>query len=188
MPIKAGEAAKGPILSHLISLRDRLQPIEGRLEFGGNERARLASFLKLESLDDFSFRYRLEPVSGERFRLTGHLSARLTQACVVTLEPVSEEVEEAVDLECWPQDQIKEEVEEEQAIGPEALPDDPPVPIIGDQIDLGALAAEILASAINPYPRKDGVAFDWEDRKAMDEGKAEGPFAELEKLKSKKRS
>jgi hypothetical protein len=188
MPIKAGEAAKEPILCHLISLRDRRQPIEGLLDFGESERAKLASFLKLESLSDFSFQYRLEPVSGERFHLTGLLSARLTQACVVTLEPVAEQVEEAVDLECWPRDQIKDQVEEEQAIGPEELPNDPPVPILGNQIDLGALAAEILASTINPYPRKEGVAFDWEDPKPVDEGKAEGPFAELGKLKSEKRS
>ena len=66
------------------------------------------------------------------------------------------------------------------------MPDDPPVAIVGGKIDLGAFAAEVLASAINPYPRKAGVAFDWRDAKDAADGPATGPFAKLAELKPKR--
>ena len=36
---------------------------------------------------------------------------------------------------------------------------DPPDPIIGGKIDLGALASEFLALGLDPYPRKPGAKF-----------------------------
>ena len=50
---------------------------------------------------------------------------------------------------------------------------------------LAQLAAEIFASAINPYPRKHGAEFDWRDPKAAASEAESRPFAALAKLKGK---
>lgn len=186
MPIKPDEASKGSFPSRLVSAGDRTELIEDRLDFTEPERAQLTSFLGVESLDRFSFEYRLEPISKNRFHLTGTISAELTQLCVVSLEPVFEQVEEAVSLECRPQDQLTEVTEDDKGLASDELPEDPPVPIIDNKVDLGALAVEILASAINPYPRKKGSEFDWADPKVEGNDNASGPFGELAKLKSGK--
>ena len=177
--------ATGPVLSHVVSIEDRDELLEGCLDFGDAERARLAGFLHTESLDRLTFKYLIAPLSEDRFRLTGELSAELVQLCVVTLDPVAERLREAVSLQCWPQEQIEGLAREAKAIGPEALPEDPPVPILDGRIDLGALAAEIFASAINPYPRKHAAEFDWHDPTLAEPGRPDSPFAGLAKLKSK---
>jgi hypothetical protein len=46
--------------------------------------------------------------------------------------------------------------------------------------------AEIFASAINPYPRKEGAEFDWTDPKTAAEGDNLKPFASLARLKGKR--
>jgi hypothetical protein len=51
--------------------------------------------------------------------------------------------------------------------------------LIGDRVDLGAIAVEFLILGIDPYPRKPGVAF--EPPAAEDE--SEHPFAALAALK-----
>ncbi len=179
--------AQHPVLSYAVPTGDGGEPLEGRIEVNEAERAKLAEFLGLETLDGFIFDYRLEPFSAERYRLTGTIGAALTQLCVVTLEPVSEIIDETVCVECWPEDEIDQDKDgEAEDAGEGSLPEDPPVPIVGGKIDLGAFAAEVLASSINPYPRKEGVAFDWQDSKNGAGEKSESPFAKLAALKSKK--
>ena len=39
------------------------------------------------------------------------------------------------------------------------IDDDPPDPLTGDNVDLGAVVAEFFALALDPYPRKPGAAF-----------------------------
>lgn len=173
------------VFSRLVHLSDASGAVQGRIEAADAERVALAQLFRIESLESFSFDYRLHPIHGERFELTGNISARLTQLCGVTLEPVAETVDEPVVVECWPQDQIalEDDTAEDPAI--DGLPDDPPAPIVNNKLDVGALAAEILASAINPYPRKGGVEFDWQDPKTADGGGL-GPFADLATLKGKR--
>jgi hypothetical protein len=60
-------------------------------------------------------------------------------------------------------------------------PVDAPEPLIGNSVDLGAIASEFLMLAIDPYPRKSGVAFE-PPAKEVDTG---GPFAALAALKKK---
>ena len=185
MAIERQGAEQRSILTHHLPLGDGTEPLEGVIEIAEAERARFAAFLKIETLDSYSFYYRLKPVSQGRFRLTGGIDARLTQLCVVTLEPVSEHVAEDVELECWPADQIDAQSEEDGEPAADMLPGDPPVPIIEGKIDLGALAAEILANAINLYPRKEGAEFEWKDA-GGEADKQQNPFAALANLKLEK--
>jgi hypothetical protein len=47
------------------------------------------------------------------------------------------------------------------------------------------LAAELFASAINPYPRKEDAEFAWTDPKAAAEEGTLKPFAALARLKGR---
>ncbi len=38
--------------------------------------------------------------------------------------------------------------------------DEPPEPLVGGTVDLGAIATEFLILGIDPYPRKPGAEFD----------------------------
>ncbi len=185
MAIEGGSTAYDPVVKKDVSIADGGEEFSGRLEFNEADRARLAQFLGLQSVDSFCLEYRLSASSQDRFLLTGHLDARVTQLCVVTLEPVSGRIEEEISLECWPEAQLGVISKDEAGTEDGSLPEDLPVPIVGGRVDLGALAAELLASAIDPYPRKEGVDFDWRDPKDGSSDNPASPFAELAKLKSK---
>lgn len=86
----------------------------------------------------------LRPAAGGAVVARGHLSARVTQECVVTLEPIEQAVEEAVALRLLPPGQ-------EPADGPEDMDEIAAGP--GGVVDLGEVMAEQLALALDPYPR-----------------------------------
>ena len=70
----------------------------------------------------------------------------------------------------------------EERLLAEAKPDEePPEPLIGGKLDLGAIATEFLILGIDPYPRKPGAQFS--PPKADDAGAH--PFAALEALKKR---
>lgn len=167
-----------PEFTRRISLDDAAA-FHGRFEATPEERARLTALFRILDLAAFSGRYRIEPLSQHRYRLSGEFSAELTQACVVTAEPVASRLQEAFSIEFWPEAQLSDF--ETDDLQPD-LENDPPEAIEDGKIDVGAFAAEILASCIDPYPRKTDAEFVWQDPKdGVD--KPTGPFAELAKLK-----
>lgn len=111
----------------------------------------------------------------------GLVSATVGQTCVVTLEPVENEVEEAVDLAFVPRQQPVEpsaQGEEENKHQPRDVNLDDPEPLIGGTVDLGALATEFLILGLDPYPRKPGAVFE----APRDDEPDPSPFAALAKL------
>jgi uncharacterized metal-binding protein YceD (DUF177 family) len=84
-------------------------------------------------------------------RVEGVVNARLTQTCVVSLEPFEVEIEEPIDVKFLP--------EAAKGPAPESLDDEDIDEIVDGKVDLGALAAEFLTLALDPYPRKPGAAF-----------------------------
>jgi uncharacterized metal-binding protein YceD (DUF177 family) len=115
---------------------------------------------------------------GPGVHVTGRVSARVGQICVVTLEPIESEVEEAVDLKFDP---AAANVADKPAKSTRKRKrdDDPPEPLAGGTVDLGALATEFLILGIDPYPRKAGAQF----APLPVEDAGEHPFAVLEVLK-----
>ena len=108
-------------------------------------------------------------------RVIGGIWATVRQTCVVTLEPVENEVEEAVDLAFVPGGG------EAAAHAEEIAAHDLPEPLINGTVDLGAIATEFLVLGIDPYPRKAGAVF-----AAPETGEAaEHPFAALAALKKR---
>lgn len=179
------EAPSGkPPFSRIILADDAGPAREGRIEATPAERVRLAGLFRVEEVASLTFDYRLDALPSRRYRLTGEVTGELTQLCSVTLEPVVERIREDVSTEYWPA-RLLARADGEQPDPQDPLENDPPEPLIDGKIDLGQLAAEVFASAINPYPRVEGADFAWEDPKAQGDQGAAHPFAGLAKLKDK---
>jgi hypothetical protein len=108
-------------------------------------------------------------------RVAGHVSATVGQSCVVTLEPLVNEVAEDVALVFAP----KAAASKARAAGADEPSAGETEPLIGGSVDLGALATEFLILGLDPYPRKPGAIF----QPPMDLEPEEGPFAALAALK-----
>ena len=118
-----------------------------------------------------------------RLRLTGQLQADVTQTCVVTLEPVDAQLEVPVEVEFWPAALVEEMERNAEESGNHGLLDWPEA-VVDGRIDLGPVIYETLATALDPYPKRPGISFDWSQGhpEAAGEGKS-GPFAALAALK-----
>jgi hypothetical protein len=103
---------------------------------------------------------------GGRVQVTGRVRARIGQTCVVTLDPIENEIDEQIDLIFAPSGQIAgEKIPHlsdlvDAPVTPDAETPDPPEAIINGVIDLGRLATEVLFLAIDPYPRKPDAVFE----------------------------
>lgn len=122
------------------------------------------------------------PEPGGRVQVSGRVRAKVEQTCIVSLDPVENDVDERIEVTFAPPDQISvsvKSVQKEQ--GDDAEIPDPPEPLTrGGAIDLGKLATEFLVLGIDPYPRKPGAAFAPVEV-PMDPD--EHPFAALKALK-----
>lgn len=107
--------------------------------------------------------------------VVGWVSATVQQICVVTLEPVQNEIEEDIDLIFTAAEGAGAAVDG----GPAPPTDDALEPLQNGVIDLGAIATEFLILAVDPYPRRPGAEF-----KPPATGEAQAhPFAALAALK-----
>jgi hypothetical protein len=89
-----------------------------------------------------------------------------------------------VEVEFWPRalvdDLARQDAEES---GTQGLLDWPEA-VVDGRIDLGPVIYESLATALDPYPKREGVSFDWSQGAEEEAGQAEtGPFAALAALK-----
>ena len=105
-------------------------------------------------------------------RVAGQVSATVGQICGVTLEPIENAVEEAIDLVFIPQFGPAADVED-------VTTEDMPEPLVNGVVDLGAIATEFLILGIDPYPRKPDAVFE----SPAAGGDAVHPFAALAALK-----
>jgi hypothetical protein len=122
----------------------------------------------------------LMPDRRGRVHVAGTVRARIGQTCVVTLDPVDNEIDETVDLMFVPEEQIPQHAgPADEALVSEADIADSPEPIVDGVIDLGRLATDVLFLAIDPYPRKLGAVFESEIAPADPK---DHPFASLKAL------
>jgi uncharacterized metal-binding protein YceD (DUF177 family) len=121
------------------------------------------------------------PKSGGRFHVTGQVRARVGQTCVVTLEDIESDIDEAVDLIFAPPEQVPQmaALVDEAEQNDEETPD-PLEPIENGMIDLGKVATDALYLAVDPYRRKLGAIFEPVVEAADPE---DHPFAALRALK-----
>jgi uncharacterized metal-binding protein YceD (DUF177 family) len=151
---------------------------EGRhldLVADADTRAAVARVAGLRDLPRLQATFDVTPHGQDGLRVAGRLSATVGQTCVVSLEPLINEVMEEVDIVFAP----KAATSDEDAAIPDARIDEEVEPLIGGSIDLGALATEFLLLGLDPYPRKPGAIF----QPPADATADEGPFAALAALK-----
>ena len=163
--------------SHPIEVH-RVPPggLEMTLTANAAEREGLAALLGLLAVRSLAAELTLKPWRKAGLRVTGTVTAEVEQACVVTLEPVLQTIEEQIEVSFLPESEI-ETPGREVDIDPD---DDTPEPFSGNAVDLGALVSEYLSLGIDPYPRKPGVAFEpAADDVPEGDGSAESPFAAL---------
>ena len=131
----------------------------------------LAARFGIEEVRRLEARLRLLPEDNGPVMVTGEISAEVVQLCVVSQEPVVEQVSARVSLRLLPAGR-----------GATDTPDDLVDEIeSGGQVDLGELVAEEVALALNPYPRHPDAALPPEASDPED-----NPFSALAALKAGK--
>lgn len=138
--------------------------LERVVEANEAERLALAKLNGLAALAVLRAKFVLRRAGRGIIRVEGEVHAEATQTCVVSLEPLDVVIDEAVDVRfAAPAGEKPMKRQPPAAAAPEIAfalsDDDEPDPIHDGQIDLGALAAEFMALALDPYPRKPGVDF-----------------------------
>jgi hypothetical protein len=152
-------------------------------EAAPDELARIARALDLIACASLTTAYTIMPTLGGRFRLSGRLHAEISQACVVTLEPIASVIDEGFDVTFWPEEDIPPLRGGEVELDEEAEPE----PIVARQIDVGRVVFECLAAGIDPFPRKPDATLDQSSSQPADSGpgKPDSPFAVLANLKAR---
>jgi len=131
------------------------------IEAGRAAREAMAEVAGLREILSASASLDVTPKSGGRFHVAGHVRARIGQTCVVTLDPIENDIDEPIDLIFAPPEQIPQlaDLVDEAAESDVEIPD-PPEPIVNGVIDLGRLATDALFLAIDPYPRRSDAVFE----------------------------
>lgn len=165
-----------------VPLAVREVPVTGRhfdLAPEADTRAAVAQSLGLQTLPRLEATFDVTRHGDEGLRVVGRVSATVGQVCVVTLEPIENDVEEQVDVVFVPA--TKENTGDDSKTSSHDVDEDAPEPLVGGAVDLGVIATEFLVLGIDPYPRKAGAEF-----AAPVIGDDSGhPFAALAALKNK---
>jgi hypothetical protein len=155
------------------------------LEAGPAIRAAMAGAADLREILSASASLDVTPKGGGRFHVAGRVRARIGQTCVVTLDPIENDIDEAIDLIFAPPEQIPElsDLVDDAAESDDEIPD-PPEPIEHGIIDLGRVATDALFLGIDPYPRRPDAVF---EPPLVAEDPEDHPFAALKALQLDKK-
>ncbi len=134
--------------SHIIEVSEvGAEGVSGLIEAGEADLKAIAARCGVPALDQLSGAFRVTPViGGADLRLD--LRAVAQRFCVVSLEPMTEKINEAIDI------RFRRDVVEDDEIDDV---DEIIEPLDGDAIDLGELLVQYVALALDPYPRKAGA-------------------------------
>jgi len=160
-------------------------PMRETIVAGDEERQAVARFLGILGVDRLEAPLVIEPWSGQGLRIEGRLIADVAQACIVTLEPVPQRIDEPFERLFLPASARNAEprtVAEAEVIV-HFDEEDPPDTLEGPMLDLGAILVEQLALALEPYPRAEGATLP--EDVAASPGHAESPFAGLARFGDK---
>lgn len=145
------------------------------------ELAACAQYLDILGVDRLVVSYRIKPLSGGRYSLSGKLEADVVQACVVSLDPVPATLNDAFEAEFRPGAAEPETADDEEI---EALSATEFEPIENHRLDAGRIIVETLLAALPAYPRAPGAEL--ESTEAVPPAAAStSPFAKLAALKPK---
>ena len=150
-----------PVALDRIGPRGMAVDIEARQD----ELPAVAARLRVLALESLHCAFKLRRVGASTVEGEGALRARVTETCVVSLDPFCHDVEETFTVHFVPPGA------EDDDPDPEAIDQ---IPYTGGAADLGEAAVEQLALALDPFPRKPGAALPAEATEEM-----ASPFATL---------
>lgn len=140
------------------------------------ERAMLVERFGLLALDRLSAVLRVKRGRGRTVHIEGRFVADVTQACVVTLEPVPAHLEQDFTATFAPPGAARAG---EVVIALEEA--EPPEEIVDGRIDIGEAVVQQFAVALDPYPRSPAAAAEGLSGGGEEQGR-KGPFAVLASL------
>lgn len=154
------------------------------IEADAQARADLARRLQVTTIEDLRADVRVRR-NAMIYHVTGRVRARVVSPCIVTFAPVTQDIDEP--FESFYADKTaaisltraRHERQRQHDIELPMLEEsEDPEPLVNGQIDVGELASQYLALAIDPYPRAAGVA----DRDVTEGPARPNPFEALKKL------
>ncbi|MBT9368370.1 DUF177 domain-containing protein [Rhizobium sp. CSW-27] len=173
-PVKVGHVSANAVSVHV--------------EASERERRALAEVWQVLSVESLSAEMQVGRWKKDGVRLKGRVKAHVVQACVVTLEPVDDIIDEPFEQIFIPEGSKLARLVSGDSAEMVLDPDGPDLPetFVGDTIDAGVVVAEFVALSLNPYPRKPGSQFadHIESDETTDERKP-NPFAVLKDWKNK---
>ncbi len=149
----------------------------------------------VESVDELAADLKISRWQKNGAQIRGKISARVTQLCVVTLDPMTVDIEEPIDRRfLLPTSQTRkfsdEIIDGEIVIDPEA--DDLPDIVENGKIDIWSILTEELNLAIDPFPRSEQAQSITEEplteNEEMDvDDDTHRPFSDLKSLITEKK-
>ena len=169
-----------PEYSRVVSLKD-LGKDEMRLDLVASteECAALARRFELSAIAGLRATGGLWRLGGGRVRLRVKLKAEVSQICVVTLDPVVNQIEEDLDI------LFETDTNDLAALDMSFDPTSDREPLTGDSLDVGEIVAEELALSLDPYPKKPDIALETGPGEEARDHPRGGPFEALAILKPK---
>ncbi len=152
------------------------------IEADAGARDAMAELACLPEILSATASFEVTPKGGGRVHVAGQVRARVGQTCVVTLDPIENEIDEPIDLIFAPPEQVPQlaDLVDDAAEIDEEIPD-PPEPIENGVIDLGRLATDALLLAVDPYPRRPDAVF---EPPVVADDPEDHPFAALKALQA----
>jgi len=170
---------------HDASIRLDSMPAAGRdvdVSPPAEERAAIAAQLGLTSVDSLAVKLHAVRFRGG-IRVTGRLTATVTQPSVVTLDLLTQEIAEPIDRIFLPGGDKQYAGPANAEIFVDLEGDDVPDHFEGNEADLSDLIVETLALAVDLYPREPDASL--EDTGFKPDVDTASPFAALKALKPK---
>jgi uncharacterized metal-binding protein YceD (DUF177 family) len=170
-PVKVGHISANPVDVHIEADKAEL---EG-----------LAALWDVLSVESIVADLKISRWKKDGIRLKGNVRAKLTQACVVTLDPVTSDIDEDFEQIFVPEGSKLARAPSSEAGEMVLDPDGPDLPetFSGDTIDAGAAVTEFAALAIDPYPRKADIEFEGHIEDTGENDRKPSAFAALKDWK-----
>lgn len=144
----------------------------------------VAAALDILGCDQIALDARVRARAGGRYVLEGTIAAKLTQACVVSLDPVPDELAIDLDIEFEPDPAAASELGSDNELG-DPFEEKELEPIENGRLNLGRVVFEEIASHLDPFPRAEGAELEQREAAGPGDAKSESPFAKLAALKNK---
>ena len=181
------QAAPAPELSRIVDVAELDgKGVEISIEATAEEGAALAGRFRIIAIDVLKGSATLRPAEQGDVVMHGHVQAVVKQTCVISQEPVREEIDEAFEIRFSPHAHEMDlpDLGDTREIDPALL--DLPEPLVDGQIDVGEVMAQEVALSLTPYPRKQGAELTHPAVITQEEAqRSPNPFAGLAGLKDK---